>query len=124
MNGPADPAPSPVNAPHTPEERAAAYVKVSESPEFHHLRTKYRGFVFPVTIGALAFYFLYVGLAAYAPGFMAEKVVGNVNVGLIFGLLQFVMVFGVTAVYIRYAQRVLDPAATEIRTKMEAEGLR
>lgn len=104
--------------------RREAFLRVQGSPEFVQLRAKYRGFVFPVTAGALAFYFLYVLLAAYAPGFMGEKVLGNINVGLIFGLLQFVMVFGITALYIRYARNVLDPMSTKIRDELEAGGLR
>ena len=105
-------------------QRRDAYVVVHESDEFKDLRARYRRFVFPVTGAALAFYFLYVLCAAYAPGFMSEKLVGNFNVGLLFGLLQFVMVFAVTGLYIRYAQRVLDPAATKIREHMESGGLR
>ena len=115
------------NAAHTAAavaERRAAYAAVHESAEFKDLRASYRRFVFPVTGAALAFYFLYVLCAAYAPGFMGEKIVGNFNVGLLFGLLQFMMVFAVTALYIRYAQRVLDPMSTKIREHMEAGGLR
>ena len=44
----------------------------------------------------LAWYLLYVLLANYAPSFMAIKVVGNINVGLVFGLLQFVSTFVIT----------------------------
>lgn len=106
------------------ESRRAAFKTVQDSAEFQELRSRYRRFVFPVTGGALAFYFLYVLLAAYAPGFMGEKVVGNINVGLIFGLLQFVMVFGITAVYIRFARETLDPMSTKIRDDLEAGGLR
>lgn len=125
MTSPPDPAhqPQAPTAEHIAARRAA-FAKVQGSPEFQQLRSKYRRFVFPVTAGALAFYFLYVILAAYAPDFMGEKVVGNFNVGLIFGLLQFVMVFGITALYIRYAQRVLDPMSTKIRDELEAGGLR
>jgi len=39
---------------------------------------------------------------------MGQKVIGNLNVGLILGLLQFVTTFGVTAVYIRHAGKVFD----------------
>lgn len=90
-------------------------MEVDRSPEFQALRTSYRRFVFPVTLGALAFYFAYVLLAAYAPGFMSEKIAGNINVGLVFGFLQFVMVFGVTTIYVRYARSTLDPQANAIR---------
>ena len=103
--------------PSTPSE--AHYVAVQESAEFQDLRKRYRGWVIPVTIGALVWYFAYVLLAAYAHDFMAQEVIGNVNVGLIMGLLQFVSTFAVTAAYIRYADKVLDPASERIRDEME-----
>lgn len=123
MSSPTVPEGAAPRIPQTALEREDAYLAVEESAEFQDLRARYRRFVFPVTGGALAFYFLYVLLAAYSPGFMGEKVVGNFNIGLIFGLLQFVMTFAVTAFYIRYAQRVLDPAAEKIRDHMTAGGL-
>ncbi len=94
---------------------AAEYAAIQATPEFQELRSRYRRFVFPVTGGALAFYFAYVLCAAYAPGFMSEKIAGNINVGLVFGLLQFVMVFAVTTFYVRFARTVLDPRADAIR---------
>ena len=62
---------------------------------------------------------MYVLLASYAPAFMAIKVFGNINVGLIFGLLQFVSTFVITTLYVRYANRHLDPAAEKIREQIE-----
>lgn len=111
------------SAPQTALEREAAYVAVDESEEFQGLRHRYRRFVFPVTAAALAWYFTYVLLAAYAPGFMSEKVVANFNVGLIMGLLQFVSTFAITAIYVRYADTHLDPAAARIREHMREGGL-
>src|SRR5687767_7564094 len=105
-------------------QREDYYVAVRTSPEFQELRHKYRRFVLPVTAASLLWYFLYVLLAAYARDFMAQKVFGEINVGLILGLLQFVTTFAVTAAYVRYADRVLDPLATRIRERMEAGGLR
>lgn len=122
MRGPTEASASPsavTSGAHQPDPAsariAARYVEVDRSPEFQALRSSYRRFVIPVTLGALAFYFAYVLLAAYAPGFMSEKVTGNINVGLVFGFLQFVMVFGVTTVYVRYARTTLDPQANAIR---------
>ncbi len=119
-----DPGGTQVPPNQTALERETAYIDVERSEEFQELRARHRRFVIPVTLGALAFYFLYVILAAYSPGFMGEKVVGNFNIGLIFGLLQFVMTFAVTAFYISYARRVLDPASEKIRDHMHAGGLR
>ena len=96
------------------------YLAAQESPEFQELRRRYRGWVLPVAGASLVWYFLYVLLAAYATDFMAQPVLGNINVGLIMGLLQFVSTFGVTALYISYANRVLDPVSEKIRTEFEA----
>ena len=106
--------------PPTPAE--AQYLAVQRSAEFQQLRQRYRGWVLPVTAGALIWYFAYVILAAYAPHFMGQKVVGNINVGLILGLLQFVSTFAITALYIRHADRELDPVSSRIRDEMEAGG--
>ncbi len=90
-------------------------------PEFQELRRRLRGFVFPVTALFLVWYLLYVLLSSYAPGLMAIKLFGNVNVGLVFGLLQFVSTFGITAWYVHYANRRLDPLAGSIRDRLEGE---
>jgi len=102
---------------YTPEE--AKYLAAQEAPDFQELRKRYRGWVLPVAAGALIWYFLYVALAAYASDFMARPVIGNINVGLIAGLLQFVTTFGITALYIRFADRVLDPVSSRIRDEFE-----
>ena len=107
--------------PPTPLE--AKYLAVQKSAEFQDLRRRYRGWVIPVTVGSLLWYLAYVLLAAYAPGFMGTPLFGNINVGLVLGLLQFASTFVVTGLYVRYAGRVLDPASSKIREKMEEEGL-
>jgi hypothetical protein len=66
------------------------YERVQATPQFAELRDRFRKFVFPWTIFFLLWYFLYVLLAAFAPGFMSTKVFGNINLGFIFGGLQFV----------------------------------
>jgi hypothetical protein len=59
-------------------------------------------------------------LAAYAPDFMSTKVLGNINIGLIFGLLQFVSTFAITMAYARWADREFDPTADRLRAHIEA----
>ena len=110
--------------PQSAQEREDYYMAVQQSAEFQALRRRFRNFVLPVTGGALLWYFMYVLLAAYAPGFMARPVFGNINIGLILGLLQFVTTFAITALYIRFAERSLDPASSRIREHMERGGLR
>ncbi len=106
-----------------PTDREAAYIAVQKSAEFQDLRSRYRRWVIPVAAASIAWYFLYVLLAAYAVDFMGTKVFGNINIGLLLGLAQFVTTFGVTSAYVRYADRELDPRSAKIRDEMEAEGL-
>ncbi|MEV4558873.1 DUF485 domain-containing protein [Kitasatospora sp. NPDC049285] len=103
-----------------PETVPESFQRIEESPEFQQLRGSFRGFAFPVTAGFLLWYLLYVLLSCYAPGFMGTKVVGNVNVALVLGILQFVSTFAIAAWYARYAGARLDPAADRIRQGAEA----
>src|SRR5689334_342063 len=91
------------------------YVEVASSEEFAGLRKALRGFVFPMTAAFFLWYALYVLLSAYARDFMGTKVIGNINVALIFGLLQFVSTFLIAWLYSRYADRKLDPPAERLR---------
>lgn len=93
---------------------------VQHTEEFRKLRSTHRSFVFPMTIAFLVWYLLYVILAVYAPGFMSQKVMGNVNLGIVLGLLQFVSTFAITGAYVAFANRKLDPQATALREDIEA----
>jgi uncharacterized membrane protein (DUF485 family) len=108
------------NDAQTPEAAAEVdFQEVQQTERFKELRKRHRSFVFPMAIAFLLWYFAYVLLADYAVGFMSTKVWGNINVGLILGLLQFVSTFGITAWYVSYSNRRLDPIALEIRGEIE-----
>jgi uncharacterized membrane protein (DUF485 family) len=96
------------------------FVTIQASPEFAELRRRLRRFVFPMTALFLAWYATYVLLGAFAHDFMAIKVFGNINVGLLIGLGQFLTTFIITGLYVRFADRELDPRAAAIRTKGRA----
>ncbi|MEU0544317.1 DUF485 domain-containing protein [Nocardia sp. NPDC005978] len=103
--------------PHTPT--AADFVAAQASPQFQELRNRLRRFVFPMTGLFLAWYVVYVLLGAYAHDLMATEVFGNINVGLLLGLGQFVSTFVITALYVRFADRELDPRAAALRAELE-----
>jgi uncharacterized membrane protein (DUF485 family) len=87
-------------------------------PRFVELRRRYRSFVFPMTVAFLSWYLLYVVLSAYARGFMDTKIVGHINVALVFGLLQFISTFAIAWYYERYSSRKLGPLADELREEI------
>ena len=101
-----------------PRTDTAKYVAVQQSAEFAELRKRLRGFVFPMTIAFFLWYALYVLLSAYARGFMGAKIVGNINVALVFGLLQFVTTFLIAWYYAKFAAEKIDPTADKIRHEM------
>lgn len=106
--------------PLTPEE--ARNEAILASPEFQELRRRFRGWVIPVAVAALSWYFGYVLLAAYASGFMGQQVLGNINLGLVLGFAQFLTTFLITTAYVRYADRVLDPLSAKVRLAADEMG--
>lgn len=99
------------------------YLAVQQSDEFAQLRKTLRGFIFPMTVAFFLWYALYVLLSAYARGFMGTKLIGNINVALVLGLLQFVTTFLIAWLYARFAATKVDPIADKIRAELEAEGV-
>ena len=100
----------------TPEEYRAA----QDSPEFIELKRRFRRFAFPMTVAFFSWYLLYVLLSTYAHDFMSTPVFGNVNVGLLLGLAQFVTTFVITHLYVAHANKRTDPIADEMRERLEA----
>ena len=104
---------------HDTKVSGAEYQAMQASPEFQELRSRLRRFVFPMSALFLLWYAAYVILGAFAHDFMAIKVWGDINVGLLIGLGQFVTTFVITGLYVRFANRELDPRAEAIRTTLE-----
>ena len=100
---------------------ASAFQEVQASPEFAELRSKFRRFAFPMTAAFLVWYFAYVLLSTYAESFMNIRVFGNVSLGILLGLMQFVTTFLITWLYIRHANKNLDPLAAALRDKLEGD---
>lgn len=97
-----------------------AFIAVQSSEEFVRLRRTFRNFAFPMTAAFLIWYFAYVLLSVYARDFMSTDIgLGNLNLGHVLGLLQFLTTFLITWLYIRHANNKLDPIATKIREELE-----
>lgn len=101
-------------------ERGSAvdYQEAQTSVHFRTLKSRHRRFVLPVTALALAWYGGYTALAVGAESFMSIRVLGNVTMGIVLGLLQIVTTFLVTIAYVAYANRKLDPAVAQLRAEV------
>jgi uncharacterized membrane protein (DUF485 family) len=97
------------------------YVEIQESPEFGELRSRFRKFVFPATVAFMTWYLLYVVMSNWATDFMSTKVVGHINVALVFGLLQFVSTFLIAWLYGRYMNNRVDPIARELNQRYDTQ---
>lgn len=95
------------------------YIAVEQSDRFQGLKRMQRSFIFPMAAFFLIWYFAYVLLAAFAVDFMSQRVWGDITVGLLFGLGQFVTTFAITMAYVSFANRKIDPVATQIRDELE-----
>jgi uncharacterized membrane protein (DUF485 family) len=106
-------------APQAGRGNASGYEAVRASRDFWTIRRRFGSFVGPACALFIVWYFLFVILAVFAPGFMRVSVFGDVNVGLCFGVLQFASTFAIAASYRRWARRRLDPLADRLRHRLE-----
>jgi uncharacterized membrane protein (DUF485 family) len=100
----------------TPEK----YVEAQQSADFARLRSALRRHAFSWTVAFFVWYALYVLLSAYARDFMGKVLFANINVALVFGLLQFVTTFVIAWRYSRYANKHVDPIADQIQADLES----
>lgn len=107
--------------PPPPATEGPDFDRIQHSKEFVALRKRFRRFVFPMSLLFFGWYMTYVLLAAYAHDFMSTKVFGQVNVGMILGIGQFVSTAAIMAIYLRFANRRLDPEVEAIRRQAEGQ---
>ena len=96
------------------------WLAVQASEDFQQMRNSLKRFILPVTIGFLSWYAVFVLMTAYARGFMSQQVIGNINVAIVMGLLQFLSTFVIAAFYERHSTKKLDPVAARVRAEIEA----
>ncbi len=96
-----------------------AYAAIAADPDFAELKRRYTRFAFPATLAFMAWYITYVICNNWARGFLDTQVIGNINVAVVFGLLQFVSTFVIAFLYSRHARSALDPLATRLRDQYE-----
>ncbi len=97
------------------------YQRIHATDDFRQLQRAYRSFVIPLTIAFMVWYLLYVIASNWAGDFMGTKVVGNINIALVFGLLQFASTFAIAFWYSRFSAKKMDSIADSLRDQYERE---
>lgn len=90
--------------PHHHHLSQADWQRIESEPPFQALVATKRRFVIPATIFFVVYYFLLPVLVGYFPDVMSRKVLGNVSLAYLFALSQFVMAWGIMALYMRRAK--------------------
>jgi len=106
-------------AAQTARPGGSGYEAVRASRDFWTLRRRFGSFIVPACVLFIFWYFLFVIIAVFAPGFMRIHVFGDINVGLCFGVLQFASTFAIAASYRLWARRRLDPLSDRLRHRLE-----
>ncbi|MEU0237253.1 DUF485 domain-containing protein [Nocardiopsis sp. NPDC006198] len=118
---PEPPTPPPGPGEGSPEEQLseAAVIAMHSDPRFQTLKKSLYSFIFPMSLAFMAWYLLYVFMTAFARDLMSTQLFGNVNLALVFGVLQFVTTFGIAILYSSYSRKRLDTAAAVVREALE-----
>jgi uncharacterized membrane protein (DUF485 family) len=107
-----------------PHDQHIDWGEIERSPEFQELVTRRRSFVLPATIFFLTWYMTFIVLAAYAEGFMSERVYQGLTVGYCLALTQFLMVLVLGVMYLRRSADIYDPLAEKAVAKYRDEVVR
>ena len=113
--------PTNVDAHEQADRHDPVYDRLHASAEFQELKKRYTSFVVPATIAFLAWYLLYVVMSNWATGFMDTKVIGHINVALVFGILQFLTTFLIAWLYSRHMAAKVDPLARQLEEQYRQE---
>lgn len=87
--------------------------RLAATAEFKALVRAKTKFIVPAMIFFIVYYFSLPLLVGYAPGLMARKVLGVVNVAYLFALSQFFMAWILAWLYLRAASR-FDKIARDV----------
>jgi uncharacterized membrane protein (DUF485 family) len=69
-----------------------------------------------LTAAMLVVYFGFILLIAFAPGFLSERIVDGLSVGMALGVVVILATWVLTWTYVRWANRVYEPAVNELET--------
>ena len=90
------------------------WTEIAKNPAFLELHNRKKFFLYGWWAFSAGSYFLLLLGAGYTPGLFSIEVLGNINVGYLFALAQFVISFVIAVYYGRVADRVFDPLTKKL----------
>jgi uncharacterized membrane protein (DUF485 family) len=91
--------------------------EIGRAPEFLVLYRRRRRIQYGLLAVAMVYYFALPVIAGYFPALFRHRVMGSVNVGLLFAISQFIVAAGVAIAYARLSARILDPLARSVAAR-------
>jgi uncharacterized membrane protein (DUF485 family) len=99
-------------------DRARVYVRPAPDEAdigaLEHLASKRLRMALGLTGAMLVIYFGFILLIAFAPGFLGESIVDGLSVGMALGVVVILATWVLTWTYVRWANRVYEPAIREL----------
>lgn len=90
------------------------WAEIAQNSRFAELHRKKIVFLYGWWAFSAGCYFLLLLGAGYTPGLFGVEVIGNINVGYLLALAQFVISFGIAIHYGRVADRDFDRLTKEL----------
>ena len=90
------------------------------SPEYRQLMHKRHQLVWPLLLLTLGSYFAFILAIAFAPASLGRPLVegGIISIGIVLGLGLIFLNFFITFLYVRGANRAIEPMIKTIQSKM------
>jgi uncharacterized membrane protein (DUF485 family) len=87
----------------------ADWEALEQRPEFRQLVAERRRFVIPALCLFVVWFGTFLGLAAYARGFMRKQPIGHISWAYLLALSLILMTWGIAFAYLRWSDRRLAP---------------
>lgn len=96
--------------------------QIRQMPEYHALTQARKKILIPLSILVLLAYFGFVIAIGYFPASLGVSLTGGTtSLGVFLGLALIFLCFAITGIYVRYANKVLEPLIKQIQQKAGAQ---
>jgi uncharacterized membrane protein (DUF485 family) len=93
------------------------HLELLQDPEFKDLARRKNRFSLQLTAITLIVYYGFIFLIAFKRDLFAVKVSGNVTFGIVLGIVVILTCWGLTGIYVRWANQRYDAMVARIQEK-------